>query len=186
MNFKFVKRWATIACFSLAVVTGLTQHSQAQQSRGFASFYCGTDKGKAATIANHPTRGEITLIIWESDYFIKAGYDPQRRCREVSDKFELFQQTGDLSKIVPGRANNQSVLCAIGSLSNYTGNCPNFNILMTLKPRDNPQSMVNQIATLNLKNSVDPLRHSASIFEEHQGIKAININAMLNYSPPTK
>ena len=95
-------------------------------------------------------RGKITLIIWESEYFIKAGYDPQKRCREVSDRFELFQQTGDLSKIVPGRTNKQPVLCGIGSLSNYTGNCPSSNVLMTLRRGDNAQGMVNQIGELNL------------------------------------
>ncbi|NEQ40585.1 MAG: hypothetical protein F6K40_31900 [Okeania sp. SIO3I5] len=186
MNFKSFKRWATIGCFSLAVVAGLTQHSQAQQASRFASFYCGTDNGKPATIADHPIRGEITLIIGESDYFINAGYDPKRRCREVSDNFEKFQQTGDLSKIVPGRAKNQPVLCAIGSLSNYTGNCPSSNILMTLIPGDNAQGMVNQIGELNVKDSIDPLRHSASIFEQYGDIKVINIDSMLNYSPPTK
>ncbi|NEQ75014.1 MAG: hypothetical protein F6K23_19415 [Okeania sp. SIO2C9] len=186
MNFQFVKQWATIGFLSLAVISALTQYSQAQQASRFASFYCGTDNGKAATIADHPIRGKITLIIWESEYFIKAGYDPQRRCREVSDNFEKFQQTGDLSKIVPGRANNQPVLCAIGSLNNYTGKCPSSNVLMTLIPGDNAQGMVNQIGELNLKDSVDPLKHSASIFEQYGDIKTINIDAMLKYSPPTK
>ena len=32
MNFKFIKKWLTIGCFSLAVISGLTQHTQAQQS----------------------------------------------------------------------------------------------------------------------------------------------------------
>lgn len=186
MNLQFVKQWATIGFLSLAVISGLTQYSQAQQASRFASFYCGTDNGKAATIADHPIRGKITLIIWESEYFIKAGYDPQRRCREVSDNFEKFQQTGDLSKIVPGRVDDKPVLCAIGSLSNYTGNCPSSNVLMTLRPGDNAKGMVNQIVELNLNNSVDPLKHSATIFEQYGDIKAINIDSMLNYSPPTK
>ena len=186
MNFKLVKQWTSIGFVALAVISGLTQHSQAQQTRRLASFYCGTDNGKAATIADHPGRGEVTLIIWESEYFIKAGYNPQRRCREVSDNFQHFQQTGDLSKIVPGRTNNQPVLCAVGSLSNYTGNCPSSNVLMTLRSVDNAQGMANKIAELNLERSVDPLKHSASIFEQYGDIKAINIDAMLNYSPPTK
>jgi len=31
MNFQFIKQWATIGCFSLAVISGLTHHTQAQQ-----------------------------------------------------------------------------------------------------------------------------------------------------------
>ncbi|MDJ0516245.1 MAG: COP23 domain-containing protein [Trichodesmium sp. MO_231.B1] len=186
MRFQFVNKWATICCFTLAVVAGLSQHSQAQQKQGYASFYCGTDGGKPATIADHPIRGEITLIIWQDPYFVKAGYHPQRRCSEVSGKFQKFQQTGDLNKIAPGRTNNRPVLCAIGSLNNYTGNCPDSNVLTTLKPDDDAQDMVIQIGELNTKNSVSPLQHSASIFEEYGDITVVNINAMLNYSAPTK
>ncbi len=31
MNFQFVKQWATIGCFSLAVISGLIQNGKAQQ-----------------------------------------------------------------------------------------------------------------------------------------------------------
>ena len=31
MNFKFIKKWLTIGCFSLAVISGLTHYTQAQQ-----------------------------------------------------------------------------------------------------------------------------------------------------------
>ena len=186
MNFKFVQRWATISCFSLAVIFGLTHHSRAQQNGGLASFYCGTDNGKSATIADHPIRGKITLIIWESNYFINAGYDPQKRCRIISNRFNRFQSIGSLRKIVPSRTNNLPVLCALSSLDGYTGGCPNTNVLMTLKPGDSAQEMVNQIGQLNLKDSVEPLRHSATIFEQYGDIKVLDINSMLRYSSPTK
>ena len=84
MNFKFVQPQATIGCLSFAAIFGLTHHSRAQQNIPLANFYCGTDNGKSAIVADHPIRGKITLIIWESNHFINAGYDPQKRCRIIS------------------------------------------------------------------------------------------------------
>ena len=105
MAFQFVKKWTTIGCVALIAVVGLTRYSRAQNS-GYASFYCGTHGGKPATIADHPIRGDITLIVWETPYFINAGYDPQTRCDAVSKRFQHFQSKGTLSKIAPGTTNN--------------------------------------------------------------------------------
>ena len=91
-----------------------------------------------------------------------------------------------MRKIVPSRTNNLPVLCALDSLNGYTGNCPSTNVLMTLKPGDSAQAMVNQIGELNLRDSVNPLTHSATIFEQYGDIKVLNINSMLQYSSPTK
>ena len=57
---------------------------------------------------------------------------------------------------------------------------------MTLKPGDSAQAMVNQICELNLRDSVNPLTHSATIFEPYGDIKILNINSMLQHSSPTK
>ena len=186
MNFKLARRWATIGCLSFAAIFGLTHHSRAQDNSPLANFYCGTHNGKSATIADHPSRGKITMIIWESNYFINAGYDTQKRCRIISDRFNKFQSKGSLRKIVPSRTNNLPVLCALDSLNGYTGSCPSTNVLMTLKPRDSAQAMVNQIGELNLRDSVNPLTHSATIFEQYGDIKVLNINSMLQHSSPTK
>lgn len=185
MAFQFVKKWATIGCVALIAVVGLTRHSRAQNS-GYASFYCGNHGGKPATIADHPVRGDITLIVWQSPYFINAGYDPQKRCDEVSKRFQRFQSDGSLSKIAPGKTGNEQVLCAIRNLNNYIGSCPDSNVLMTLKPGDDAQAMVNRIGDLNMDNSTDYIEHSASIFEQYGDMTVLNIDVMLNYSQPAK
>ncbi|MCH2049738.1 MAG: COP23 domain-containing protein, partial [Trichodesmium sp. ALOHA_ZT_67] len=144
MNFKFIKQWLTIGCFSLAVISGLTQHTQAQQSRRRASFFCGTDGGQPATIGRLPEKDGNTplktLIIWKIDDF--KGYPPEKRCRLVSQKFQDNQNTGHLNYIVSGQANGWPVLCASKQNYDYIVDCPDPNVLMTLLPGDDSQEMI--------------------------------------------
>ncbi|NEQ35857.1 MAG: hypothetical protein F6K40_05985 [Okeania sp. SIO3I5] len=187
MNFQFIKQWATIGCFSLAVISGLIQNSQAQQSGGKASFFCGTDEGKPATIVRVPQRnGKTTLrtlIIWEIDDF--KGYPPEKRCPLVSQKFQDNQNTGDLKYIVSGKANNSPVLCASKENYNYIADCPDPNVLMTLLPGDDSQEMIRKLGELQY-NSVAALRHSSDeVLVSNGNLQAINVNKWIDNSLET-
>ena len=188
MNFKFIKQWATIGCFSLAVISGLTQHTQAQQSRRKASFFCGTDGGKPATIARLPQNNGNntlkTLIIWKIDDF--QGYPPEKRCRLVSRKFQDNQNTGHLKYIVSGKANGWPVLCASKQNYNYIVDCPDPNVLMTLLPGDNSQEMIRKLENLNTGNSYTALNHfSDKALVSNGNLQAINVNKWIDNSPET-
>ena len=170
MNFKFIKQWLTIGCFSLAVISGLTQHTQAQQSRRRASFFCGTDGGQPATIARLPEKDGNTplktLIIWKIDDF--KGYPPEKRCRLVSQKFQDNQNTGHLKYIVSGQANSWPVLCASKQHYNYIVDCPDPNVLMTLLPGDDSQEMIRKLQQINTGDSNTALRHSSDLCLTHK------------------
>ena len=188
MNFKFIKQWATIGCFSLAVISGLTQHTQAQQSRRKASFFCGTDGGKPATIAQLPKKDDNTplktLIIWEIDDF--KGYPPEKRCRLVSQKFQYNQNTGHLKYIVSGKANGWPVLCASKQNYNYIVDCPNSNVLMTLLQGDDSQDMIRKLQQLNTGDSNTPMMHSSDkALVSNGNLQAINVNKWIDNSPET-
>ena len=98
MNFKLAQRWATIGCLSFAAIFGLTHHSRAQDNSPLANFYCGTHNGKSATIADHPSRGKITMIIWESNYFNNAGYDTQRGSDFVAGRASISVVCGNTAR----------------------------------------------------------------------------------------
>ena len=188
MNFKFIKQWATIGYFSLAVIFGLTQHTQAQQSRRKASFFCGTDGGKPATIAQLPKKDDNTplktLIIWEIDDF--KGYPPEKRCRLVSQKFQYNQNTGHLKYIVSGKANGWPVLCASKQNYNYIVDCPNSNVLMTLLQGDDSQDMIRKLQQLNTGDSNTPMMHSSDkALVSNGNLQAINVNKWIDNSPET-
>ena len=188
MNFKFVKQWATIGCFSLAVISGLTHHTQAQQSRRGASFFCGTDGGEPATIArlsqNNGNTIPKTLIIWKIDDF--KGYPPEKRCRLVSQKFQDNQNTGNLKYIVSGKANSWPVLCASKQNYNYIVDCPDPNVLMTLLQGDDSQEMIRKLEGLNTGDSNAPLKHfSDRALVSNGNLQAINVNKWIGNSAQT-
>ena len=188
MNFKFIKQWATIGCFSLAVIFGLTQHTQAEQSRRRASFFCGTDGGKPATIARLPKNNgntiPKTLIIWKIDDF--KGYPPEKRCRLVSRKFQDNQNTGHLKYIVSGQANSWPVLCASKQNYNYIVDCPDPNVLMTLLRGDDSQEMIRKLQQINTGDSNTALRHSSDkALVSNGNLQAINVNKWIDNSPET-
>ncbi|NEP76758.1 MAG: hypothetical protein F6K39_00305 [Okeania sp. SIO3B3] len=187
MNFQSVKQWATIGCFSLAVISGLTQDGQAQQ--GKASFFCGTDGGKPATIARLPQpNGKTTLktlIIWETNAF--KEYPAEKRCPLVSQKFQDNQNTGDLKYIVSGKANTWPVLCASKENKNYIVNCPNANVLMTLLPGDDSQEMIRKLGEASNKNSTTVVKHkSRQVLVSNGNLQAINVSKWIKNSPKTK
>ena len=188
MNFKFVKQWATIGCFSLAVISGLTHHTQAQQSRRRASFFCGTDGGEPATIARLPKNNgntiPKTLIIWKIDDF--KGYPPEKRCRLVSQKFQDNQNTGHLKYIVSGKANSWPVLCASKQNYNYIVDCPGPNVLMTLLQGDDSQEMIRKLQQLNTGDSNTPMMHSSDkALVSNGNLQAIDVNKWIDNFPET-
>ncbi|MCL2934899.1 MAG: COP23 domain-containing protein [Trichodesmium sp. MAG_R03] len=198
MNFKFIKQWATIGCFSLAVISGLTQHTQAQQSRRGASFFCGTDGGEPATIArlrqNNGNTISKTLIIWKIDDF--KGYPPEKRCRLVSKKFQDNQNTGNLKYIVSGKANTWPVLCASKQKYNYIVDCPEPNVLMTLLPEDDSQEMIRKLKKSNRDPAKDMIRKLEELntgksniplshFVSNENLQAINVKKWIDNSPET-
>ncbi|MGK7960698.1 COP23 domain-containing protein [Crocosphaera sp.] len=192
MNFQFIKQWATIGCFSLAVISGLTQDSQAEQSRGKASFFCGTHEGKPATIMRLPQKdGKTTLrtlIVWEIDAF--EDYPAEERCPLVSQKFQDNQNTGDLVYIVSGKANTWPVLCASKESHDYIVDCPDSpnhsNVLMTLLPGDDSQGMIEKLDAVNRNRSTKPLRHSSDeVLVRNGNLRALHVKKWMENSPET-
>ena len=61
--------------------------------RGQAEFFCGRNNGVPATIASHPSRGNVVLIRWVSDYYTASGLTPQRMCEMVSERFQRVHLT---------------------------------------------------------------------------------------------
>lgn len=178
----------TMVAFGVFFLTNESGHTQQDRARGRASFHCETDAGEPATIAKHPNRGDVTIIIWSSDYFEQSGWNPPARCEQVSRKFQQNQESRKLNYIVSGRFNGYPVLCASRQVYAEVVNCSDSAVLMTLRPGDNSQEFINKIAELNTDRSVSPIRHSADILQSVRGsnLKAIDVGVMLRYSAPTR
>lgn len=164
------------------------QPSQAQQSRGKASFLCEKHNGSPATIAKHPKRGNITLIVWNTLYF-GDNFPPELRCSLVSERFQQTNTNGSLNYIVSGTRNDYPVLCASTTKpTDLVVYCPEERLLMTLKKFDDSQAMIQNIAELNAGRSVDPVLHSAEILQEspNGSLVGIDVGVLLRLSHETE
>ncbi|WP_017653160.1 COP23 domain-containing protein [Fortiea contorta] len=149
---------------AIALTANFNQPSYAQNS----TFYCGVSQGAPATIARTPN-GNITVIRWVSAHFDEAGYDPQRRCEEVSGRFQTYKNNGTLNYITTGIMNSQPVVCVS---STNGGGCN--GLLFTLKPRQNASKVVQQLFNVRVGAS-GPLNESSERVY-------IDVNQLLNSS----
>lgn len=109
-------------------------------------FVCGSDGGVPTTEAITRDGRQVSVIRWTSRVFSGSGWTSQRRCQEVSSRFEKFRQQGRLRYITTGRMRGQPVLCT--ALSNG-GACD--GLLYTLKPGQDPSATLARLLELRVK-----------------------------------
>jgi hypothetical protein len=113
-------------------------------------FLCGQDGTAPSTVAKIKDQNEVVVILWSSTVFAEAGYDPQTRCKQVSERFEQYQQGKALVYVTAGKINGQSVLCVT---SKEDGGCgegvpmsTQDGLLYTLKPGSDAKAVLEELA----------------------------------------
>lgn len=139
-------------------------------SAGSTTFVCGTSQGVPATMARTP-RGDVPVIRWVSSYFSGSGWTPERRCQEVSQRFESYNQTGALNYLTTGEENNLPVICVTDRKG---GSC--HGTLFTLKNGSNPDATLQNLLNVRIRAS-GPLR------ESKQSRAYIDMNDFLKTAP---
>ena len=97
-----------------------------------------------ATKAWRPTR-KRTIIIWKREDFSGNGFTPQKRCEEVSPRFQEAYDKGELNYFTQGKINGQPVICTANRVGD---NCN--TLLITLKHEDNAQQTLEQLSDIFL------------------------------------
>jgi len=133
-------------------------------------FLCGVSRGFPATIARTP-RGNITLILWKSEYFSSSGWTPQRRCEAVSARFQLAYTNDALNYITTGRKNGYPVVCLARSLN---GACS--GILFTVKSGGDARRKLELLESVRIRVS-GPL-------DESTGRNYFDILEFVRMAPP--
>jgi len=136
--------------FSLSVIA--TQPSMAETNK----FFCGIHNGKQATLVNTP-RGNVPLIYWVSGDFAASGWTDEKRCQEVSQRFEEHHINGTLKYIRTGTIKNNPVLCIASSEG---GTCPEKNLIVTLKPGTNAETVLQELVSVRDRVAGKPLELS--------------------------
>lgn len=86
------------------------------------------------------------MIRWSSSTFNEAGWSQQRRCEEVSARFDTYLKQGRLAFITTGRMNGQPVICTARSKG---GGCD--GLLYTLKPGQNATTTLRNLLEIRVK-----------------------------------
>lgn len=76
-------------------------------------------------------RGKIPIVRWKYKWFENSEYTPERRCQEVSSRFQAAYDNQSLNYITNGTENNQKVIC---TARQQDAACA--NTLLTLRPGD--------------------------------------------------
>ena len=131
---------AAVLLLTTAVAAGnAVPCMSAPAARGFV---CRMAAGVPVTSVVTATGRQVPVIRWTSRVFTEAGWSQERRCQEVSTRFDDFLKKGRLTYITTGRMNDLPVICTAASNG---GACD--GLLYTLKP--------GQDATLALRNLLE-------------------------------
>jgi hypothetical protein len=142
-----------LKAFYLAIAAGLFSSigaplllGQPAMAASASRFVCGTSGGAPATQALTKNGKTVTVIRWTSSVFDGAGWSQQRRCQEVSSRFEDFRRSGQLKYLTTGRINGQPVICTSPSKG---GACD--GLLYTLKPGQDPTATLRTLLDIRVK-----------------------------------
>jgi len=125
-------------------------------------YSCVNHQGKPMTVVD-TLRGRIQLIVWQSDYFRASGWTPEKRCQEVTRRFQGFSDNGTLRFIANGMIGKYQVIC-VSPQSQDIG-CQEENLLMTLEPNDNPIESMKELFEDAVKTGAMPVRRSQAVLD---------------------
>jgi hypothetical protein len=138
------------------------------------------------TIVDTP-RGRIKLILWESSYFSQSSWTPQKRCDEVTRRFQKFSDDGTLKYITTGKIGQYNVICVSGQKPSPGSNidCSSEGLLITLEPTDNPDTVMKELFQEATKVGSMPVRRSQRILDMEQYLSKAPLMAEESVVNPT-
>ncbi len=154
----------SIFAFIFTLSPGFSQSILGFNNQKQVNFFCHDFFDRASgekiptTVAWVPERqGHVRFISWKSEYFAKSGWTPQKRCQEVSRKFQNFFDSGKLNYLTAGTNNGLSVICAV----QINEKCNGENQLFTLKTGNDNQLVLVQLMNILEGKSSEPLGQSS-------------------------
>lgn len=103
-------------------------------------FFCGKGNDGIFTTYAKTANFNLAVIRWKYEGF--AEYQPEKRCKEVSQRFNKYYQEGKLAYLTTGIENGLPIICVS---SKFGGSCT--GTLWTLKPGDNASKILHNLFT---------------------------------------
>lgn len=155
------RRLAGLSAIAGLVLSGLSPVPSYSQKNTSLRAYCGRDGGTPATLIDNGSK-IVVLIRWTRDF--SPEWNPQKRCEQVSRKIQQNLKSGALVEIVPATANGYPVLCAApNKVDSSYYNCPDSQILLTLKSVDDPNIFIDSLYELSTGRSAQSIDHSSAL-----------------------
>ena len=137
MNIRLFAPGLTGLALALGATTAFNQPSYAEG----ATFFCRKSDGVPVTYARTP-RGDVPMIRWVDNNSFPPTWTPERRCQEVSQRFQRNYDNGMLITLKTGTLKGQPVVCAAVSQDSP---CTDRTMLFTLKPGSNANRIVESL-----------------------------------------
>ncbi|XHL96466.1 MAG: COP23 domain-containing protein [Microcoleus anatoxicus] len=162
----------TLGAIAIGAVTAFNQPSYAQG----ATFFCGVSRDGIPTTFANTRRGTVEVVKWTSEFFTDSGYTPERRCQEVSSRFQRHRERGQLNFLTAGYLNGQPAICA----GNSSPPCTSEKLLFTLKPGSDAAARIQQIFNISVGASNAPLYESR---DGSNSSATVDLNRFLEQAP---
>jgi hypothetical protein len=111
-----------------------------------SQFFCGMNKGNSATLVRTENGKEVAIINWITNAFVDAGWDNQKRCETVSERFEKYKQLGELNFLTTGQIGTENVICVSrGVNKDCSWDLEEKGLLLTVRPGVNPKTTLKEL-----------------------------------------
>ena len=155
------KLFSAITLSSAIAVSGVAFKSESVKAQEQVQFVCAQSfdqqtSQKLPTTFAWTSRGKIAIVRWETNAF--KNFSPQTRCQKVSPRFQQAYDNGGINFLTNGRMNQQPVICTARESG---GECD--TLLMTLRPDDNPITVLTQLQEVLNGRQVGAVRHSSGV-----------------------
>ena len=143
--------------FACLALFSLTNHPVHASSALASTITCMDADGTPATVVTTKSGKQVPIIFWKSTAFSSSGYGPERRCKEVSARFQTYHSSGTLQFITTGRMNGLPVICVAKTDG---GACA--GLLYTLKPGQNATATLKKLFDVRTKPGAAPLEETTA------------------------
>jgi len=156
----------SLANLSMNLSPSLSQSTSSESHPNKVTFLCREEFDTAsgekipATIAWIPERkGHVYVIGWKSEYFNKGGWTPEKRCQEVTKKFQAAYEQGHLNYLFYGKGEKgYPIICG---LANQGESCNSNHQLFTVKSGSNPEQILQGLINTLEGNASEPILQSS-------------------------
>ena len=144
----------SIAVTALGIACAIVHNPERAIAQG--KFYCGSYSGVPATLTTARSGKTVPIILWKSNNFTSDGWAPERRCQDVSQRFNTLHSQGALQYLSTGRMNGMPVICAAAAKGSGCS-----GLLYTLKPGQNASQTLKNLLAVRIK-ATGPLTETTS------------------------